>query len=240
MKMNTVISLLIREEYMKINKMFISFFKRYPHWKLLLYWPLYGIAFELLEWYIKPRVYNIMYSPIDDYIPFNEIFIIPYYYWFVALIGIHVYTFFKEPEVFKKLMRFIMFTQTFAVIIFAVYPSVQFLRPDVMPRDNIFTDLVSYIYTIDTNTNVCPSLHVIGGVAVLLAASKCKALQTTSWRCFFVISTLLICLSTVFLKQHSIQDMPVSILLCLLGYWVAYGKNSELLNSKIRRKFRTA
>ena len=115
------------------------FLNRYPHWKLLLYWPLYGLAFELLEWYAKPSSYHVMYSPLDEYIPFQEIFVIPYYYWFIALIWIHIYTFFKEPVVFRKLMYFVMFTQTLSLIIFAVYPSIQFLRPEVMPRDNIFT-----------------------------------------------------------------------------------------------------
>lgn len=210
-------------------KTIMTFFNRYPHWKLLLYWPFYGFAFELLEWYVKPEVYHIMYSKIDDYIPFQEIFILPYYYWFIALIGIHIYTFFKEPNIFKKLMRFIIVTQTIALVIFTFYPSIQMLRPDTMPRDNIFTDMVSHIYTIDTNTNVCPSLHVVGAVAVYLAAVRCNAFKTRGWRCFFFISTLLICLSTVFLKQHSVEDMPISAMVCLLGYAVSYGKCSEKL-----------
>lgn len=220
-------------------KIIMTFFNRYPHWKLLLYWPFYGIAFELLEWYVKPEVYHVMYSKIDDYIPFQEIFILPYYYWFIALIGIHIYTFFKEPNIFRKLMRFIIFTQTIALIIFTLYPSIQMLRPDTMPRDNIFTDMVSHIYIIDTNTNVCPSLHVVGAVAVYLAAVRCKAFKTRGWRCFLFISTLLICLSTVFLKQHSVADMPTSALVCLLGYAVSYGKCSERLLSRKKHSVRS-
>lgn len=220
-------------------KRLTCFLNRYPHWKLLLYWPLYGLAFELLEWYAKPGSYHVMYSPLDDYIPFQEIFVIPYYYWFIALIWIHVYTFFKEPVVFRKLMYFIMFTQTLSLIIFAVYPSIQFLRPEVMPRDNIFTRLVSYIYTIDTNTNVCPSLHVVGGIAVWLAAIRCKAFKTKGRRCFLFVSTVLICISTVFLKQHSVQDIPVALAVCVLGYPVAYGKYTERLIRRKKQRIRT-
>lgn len=217
-------------------KKFTFFLNRYPHWKLLLYWPVYGFVFELLEWYSGPRVYHIMYSQLDDYIPFNEFFAIPYYYWFIALVWIHIYTFFKEPEVFRKLMRFVMVTQTLAIIIFVCYPTIQLLRPEVMPRDNILTDLVSYMYSIDTNTNVCPSLHVVGGLAVWFAASRCSALRKTGWRCFLFISTMLICMSTVFLKQHSILDMPISFIVSIIGYAAAYGKVTERIFSRKRAR----
>lgn len=213
-----------------------SFFKRYPHWKMLLYWPLYGLAFELLEWAAKPSSYHVMYCPLDDKIPFMEIFILPYYLWFFALIWIHVYTFFKEPEVFRKLMVFVMCTQTIAVLIFAFFPSIQYLRPEVMPRDNIFTDMVSCIYAMDTNTNVCPSLHVIGGIGVWLAAMQCKSFSGKAWRTYLHISTILICISTVFLKQHSVIDIPVALIVCLVGYIAAYSKLPERI--KYRKKLK--
>lgn len=208
-------------------KIISAFLQRYPHWKLLMYWPLYGLAFELLEWCVKPDFYHVMYCSLDDYIPFCEWFIIPYYYWFIALIGIHLYTFFKEPLAFRKLMRFVIFTQTLSLIIFAVYPSIQFLRPDVLPRDNMLTDLVASIYAIDTNTNVCPSLHVVGGVAVWLASLQCRKLRTPGWQCFFFISTILICISTVFLKQHSLLDIPAALCVCVIGYPIAFGRQAE-------------
>ena len=44
----------------------------------------------------------------------------------------------------------------------ALIPNGQDLRPAVMPRDNIFCDLVAYTYSLDTNTNVFPSVHVLG------------------------------------------------------------------------------
>ncbi|MGN0592277.1 MAG: phosphatidic acid phosphatase [Ruminococcus sp.] len=210
-----------------IVKAIRSFFHRYPHWKLLLYWPIYGAVFELLEWFAKPSFYHVMYCRLDDYIPFAEIFIIPYLYWFAALIGIHVYTFFKDELAFRKLMRFIIFTQTLSLVLFIVYPSIQLLRPDSMPRDNIFTHLVSYIYHIDTNTNVCPSLHVVGGVAVWFTSLHCKTLQTKGWRIFFLISTILICISTVFLKQHSSIDILAAFCICALGYPLSFGKRAE-------------
>ncbi|MGN0629725.1 MAG: phosphatase PAP2 family protein, partial [Ruminococcus sp.] len=162
-----------------------------------------------------------------------------YCLWFIALIWIHVYTFFKEPEVFRKLMYFVICTQTIAILIFVLYPSVQYLRPEVMPRDNIFTEMVSHIYAIDTNTNVCPSLHVIGGIGVWLAAMQCKALRGKAWRFFLHTGTILICISTVFLKQHSLIDIPVALVVSLIGYVTAYSKVSERLIFRRKRKAET-
>ncbi|MBQ8687311.1 MAG: phosphatidic acid phosphatase [Ruminococcus sp.] len=217
-----------------------TFFQQYPHWKLLLYWPLYGLVFELLEWFVEPPVYHVMYCRLDDFIPFSEIFIVPYLYWFLALIGIHVYTFFKDALAFRKLMYFVILTHTISLLMFVVYPSVQYLRPDVMPRDNVFTDLVAYIYHIDTNTNVCPSLHVVGGIAVWFASLHCRSFQMTGWRIFFFVSTVLICLSTVFLKQHSVIDIPAALCICALGYPLTFGKRAEQwMRRRSRKRKRT-
>ncbi len=217
-------------------KFITGFIRKYPHALLLLYWPLYGLVFELLEWFVHPPSYHVMYCALDDYIPFAEIFIIPYYYWFVGLIWLHVYTLFKEPEVFRKLMYFVIITQTTALIMFMVYPSMQLLRPEVLPRDNIFTEMVSHIYAIDTNTNVCPSLHVIGGMGVWFASLQCKAFRSVPWRIFHAVSSILVCISTVFLKQHSFVDIPAALIVCAVAYPLSFGKLGERLRLMFRRK----
>ena len=62
-------------------------------------------------------------------------------------------------------------------------------------------------YAFDTNTNVCPSIHVIGAVACLAAGWHSRRFGTPLWRAVFTVITVLICLSTVFLKQHSAPDV---------------------------------
>ncbi|MBQ8724927.1 MAG: hypothetical protein IJY74_04560 [Oscillospiraceae bacterium] len=53
-------------------KFITGFIRKYPHALLLLYWPLYGLVFELLEWFVHPPSYHVMYCALDDYIPFAE------------------------------------------------------------------------------------------------------------------------------------------------------------------------
>lgn len=201
--------------------------------KLALYWPVFGLLFYYAEHFFRPAHWNVIHCRLDDYIPFCEFFLIPYLFWFVFLIGIHAYTLFYDRAAFQKLMRFITLSYTAALLIFFLYPSAQLLRPAVFPRDNLLTHLMGGFYRLDTNTNVCPSLHVIGSVAVWSAARETRLFHQRGWRLFFHLATTLICVSTVFLKQHSVLDLIAGMVVCLIAYIPVYHtkKSPSLLQS---------
>jgi len=79
----------------------------FSHLLMLLFWPLYGIVFFTLEQLLDLE-YHVMYSFIDDFIPFCEFFVIPYYFWFVFMIGMLVYSFLFNIDTFRKYMKFII------------------------------------------------------------------------------------------------------------------------------------
>ena len=193
----------------------------YRHLLLLLYWPVYGLAFFLVE-----RVLPLQFHPVvcswDAYIPFCEYFILLYWYWFVYLIGMVAYTLLFNIPAFRRCMWFIMITYTVTVLIYLIYPTMQELRPEVLPRDNIFARAVAGLYAFDTNTNVCPSIHVLGSVAACLAGLQCQRFSTPGRRTFLIVSAFLISISTVFLKQHSLVDVIVAVVLCAVAYPVVY------------------
>lgn len=189
----------------------------FSHIKLLLYWPIYGIVFMALERFLNVE-YNPVYCRLDDMVPFCEVFVIPYYFWFAFLIGIQIYGFFYDVKAFKDYMYFTILTYTMTVIVYLIYPTSQNLRPTEFARDNIFTDIVQMLYNFDTNTNVCPSLHVIGSFAVYFAARKSKVFSGLGWRIAFFVATVLISISTVFLKQHSVLDIFWALVLCGVCY----------------------
>lgn len=193
----------------------------FSHVKLLLYWPIYGIVFMILERFLNVE-YNPVYCKLDDMIPFCEYFVIPYYFWFLFLIGIQVYGFFFDVKAFKDYMYYTILTYTLTVIIYIIYPTSQELRPAEFARNNIFTDVVRFLYGFDTNTNVCPSLHVIGSFAVYFAARKSRAFSGLGWRIAFFIMAVLISISTVFLKQHSVLDIFWAMILCAVCYPVVF------------------
>lgn len=190
--------------------------------KLLLYWPLFGLLFFAAERLYTPASYHLMHCTLDDKIPFCEWFLIPYLFWFVFLVGMHLYTLLRDPRAFRRMMRFIILTYSAALLIFFIFPTAQTLRPAVFPRDNLLTRLTAAFYAFDTSTNVCPSLHVVGSLAVLFAAWDCPRFQPRGWRLAFAVSAGLISISTVFLKQHSTLDLLVALLLCMVAYRVVY------------------
>ncbi len=203
----------------------------FQHLKLLFFWPVYGIVFFLLERGLKLN-YHPVHCPLDDKIPFCEYFLIPYYFWFVFLIGMFLYTLLVDTKCFCRYMIFIMITYTVTCMIYLIYPTCQELRPEIFVRDNVFTDVVKFLYVFDTNTNVCPSIHVIGSLAVLFASWHTPRFRRFGWQIFFWGSAVLICLSTVFLKQHSVIDLVAAIPLCLIGYPIAFG--NKFVKSEVK------
>lgn len=206
-----------------------------PKWEYLkyaLYWPAFGAAFYILERLWRPERWYVMHCRLDDAIPFCEWFLIPYLFWFVFLVGMHLYTFFREPEEFRRLMRFIALTYTIALAIFILYPNCQHLRPAEFPRDNALTRFMGWFYQLDTNTNVCPSLHVVGSVAVALCAWRTRPFNSRGWRLVFSGTAALISVSTVFLKQHSAVDVLAGVLVCMAAYIPVYGQ------ARVRRRLR--
>lgn len=194
----------------------------YKHLKLLLYWPLYGLLFLFVERFYPVDHYITMYCPLDDRIPFCEWFLIPYLFWFAYLIGMCLYTLLYDIDAFKKMMKFIIFTYSVTIIIYLLWPTCQELRPVTFERDNILTRFMAGFYQFDTNTNVCPSIHVIGSMAVLFASYHCKGIQSVGWKIAFTVTCVLICLSTVFLKQHSVLDVIAALPICAIAYYLCF------------------
>ena len=119
----------------------------------------------------------------------------------------------------------VILTYTVGVIIFLVFPNKQELRPMEFTRDNFMVDIVRNLYNFDTNTNVCPSIHVLGAFCVQFAAMKSRIFRGWRWQLAFWISTVLISVSTIFLRQHSVIDIFAALLiaaLCYLAQFVIY------------------
>ena len=204
----------------------------FEHLKYLIFWPIFGMMFLTVERLWIRGSYFPMYCSFDDVIPFCEYFLIPYLFWFVFLVGIHFYTLFFDTESFKKLMKFIIVSYSLTMVIYILFPNCQELRPLTFERDNIFIRFIAGFYQFDTNTNVCPSLHVIGSMAVMFSAWNSKHFHTPGWRSAFGVTAVLISVSTVFLKQHSVLDILAAIPICILAYYIAYGKQKGAVRWK--------
>ncbi|MFR5263337.1 MAG: hypothetical protein ACLTE8_05345 [Christensenellales bacterium] len=186
-----------------------------------IYVPIYiGLFFVVEKLVPESTDYWVSYMFLDDYIPFREEFIIFYYMWYPALVGMGIFLLINDEAEYKRYMLSIIITFTFTLIFCLLVPNGQDLRPEVLPRDNIFTHMIAAIYKADTNTNVMPSVHAIGSFLGLISTHRTKEIKNKL--SIFVLDLLwiLIAISTCFVKQHSILDIFGSMVLCLIVYIV--------------------
>lgn len=195
---------------------------QFNHLLFLLGWVGYFSLYFLTENLIPVEQCHVVHSRLDDLIPFCEWFVIPYVFWYLLIVVTLLYFALYNPKGFKRFQLFIIITQVVAMAIYIIYPNMQDLRPDTFDRDNVLTRVIGLIYSFDTDTNVCPSLHVAYSVGIASAWFKEKCVSK-KWKAFVFISVILICMSTVFIKQHSIVDAYVAIPVCVLAEAIAYG-----------------
>ncbi|MDD3278380.1 MAG: phosphatase PAP2 family protein [Lachnospiraceae bacterium] len=198
-----------------------KFLQRKHLWVIPVYALFYLAAFKLLEAHVT-KGYHVIHMALDDVIPFCEYFIVPYMTWFLFIaVTVFFFSFInKDVKEFYQLIFSLGIGMTLFLIISWVYPNGQDLRPVVFDRENIFVNLVRRLYEMDTPTNIFPSIHVYNSLAVYFAIARCKRLQKhpVIVRGSFVLAVLII-LSTMFLKQHSVFDVMCGLAL----YAVVYG-----------------
>ncbi len=192
----------------------------YAHLLLMGGWVFYLAFFYITERVIKPERFHEIHCALDDIIPFNEYFLIFYVSWYLLVGGAVIFYLLYDRHIFKHLQIFLIVTQIIGIITYIVYPSIQNLRPETFPRDNILTRATAYLYSIDTNTGVFPSMHVAFAVAVLSAAIRDKYL-TGLQKWLIAVWVILISVSVCFVKQHSALDVISALVVCALAEIVA-------------------
>lgn len=223
--------------------LFLSeFFKKYKHGLVIsVYSCIYLLFFFYLE-RMPVHGYHVVHTVFDDLIPFHEIFIVPYLLWFPYMIGTVLYFIFvnKNKREYYQLICNMMMGMTIFLIVSYVYPNVLHLRPTEFPRENIFTDMVRWLYRTDTSTNVLPSIHVFNSLAIHMALTSCGELKKHKWvRRSSLYLTVLIIMSTMFLKQHSVIDVCMGATLALFGYLVFYPQKAfEASEETVMRSYR--
>jgi membrane-associated phospholipid phosphatase len=192
---------------------------------VLVLWAVYLTAFFWLKHIITPMYY--IYSPLDDRIPFVKWFFPVYCLWYPYLVLPLLYLYFTARRDFMKL-QYYLFTGFFICVAFyAVYPNAIDFRPAVTGNDWISAAMRA-MYSIDPSNMVTPSMHVYSSVAILLGLTQSeKTRKKRGLLLFSLVLTLLICASTVLVKQHSIIDVFWGILLALVLFIPYYFRRKK-------------
>lgn len=174
-------------------------------------------AYFLLQF--LPLEHRVVHAALDDRIPFLPGFIIPYILWYVYVPGLMLLMCFTDKQRFLRQAATLFSGAFICIAIFALWPSRVDFRPDAA-GDGLLLWLCRAVYSSDQPYNVFPSLHCYEATAIFLASfgsggwRRHKALCAVSG-----ILAVLICLSTVFVKQHSVLDLLSGCTLAVLVYF---------------------
>lgn len=182
-------------------------------WILMAYLPIHMLWFMFLET-IDFSDYTVMHCALDDIIPFCEWFVIPYISWFVYMVATGIYFLFYDARAFENFCLSLFIGFFISMIIVTTWHTGQELRPQNLEVTNFPTWVLNIIYTLDTNTCVFPSMHIVGAIATAVNLSASSTLKKKVWLqiCNWVLCILIV-LSTMFIKQHSALDVIAGIVL---------------------------
>ena len=114
---------------------------------------------------------------------------------------------------------------TFCLILYMVLPNGLDIRPTVeeVGRSNIAMTLMQLIWKADASVNVCPSIHCQSSACMAMAFSHSKLAEGKPLRKVLAWAwAALICLSTVFTKQHSVIDVACGLAVAFVWLPVVY------------------
>lgn len=180
---------------------------------LLIYIPLrilyFGTQFLNLD-------YTVVHLSIDDKIPFVPQFVVAYVVWYVFVPLLMIYTGIHNKETFYKQCMAIFSGIVISLIIFIVYPTMVDFRP-AAEGDGVMLWICRFLFANDNPVNVCPSMHCFEAACIVFVTFINR--QMRQKKLLFAVSAvtaLLICLSTMFIKQHSVLDAALGIALAFI------------------------
>lgn len=197
-------------------------YRKYKHIiPLAIYAVIYLSWFSWLERDVTK--YKVIHMALDDHIPFCELFIVPYLLWFIYVAGVVAFLMFKNKQEYYRTCIFLMTGMTIFLIVSTLWPNGHHLRLAVLPRDNIFADLVAALWRTDTPTNLWPSIHVYNSLGAHFAVMHSRELaHRKGIKVASLILAVSIILSTMFIKQHSVFDVITALFMGGVMYVLVY------------------
>ncbi|MGI6265460.1 MAG: phosphatase PAP2 family protein [Acutalibacteraceae bacterium] len=165
----------------------------------------------------------IVHVGLDDVIPFNEWFVIPYVIWYGYLAATAVYLLWADRPALIRMEKMMVLGMCACTVFFLVVPNGIDFRPEHFERENVLTGVVNWLYAHDQPENVFPSLHVYQALCAHAALWRSPVVRRHRWIGWAsLVLAVLICLSTMFIKQHSICDVIGGLVLAMVTYFLVY------------------
>ncbi len=174
----------------------------------------------LLYYSIKLFVsdFNVIHSIID--IPLIKPFILFYDSWYPFII-LSTYIVYKyDQKQFNYMISAMLIGALLAQITFILFPSM-IVRPEI-EINNIFDLMIDLTYKSDNPpVNCFPSMHCVYCFVTSYYILRCKKLKP-KYKLLITIFSLLIVLSTVFIKQHIVEDIALAFIYTVMAIIIVY------------------
>ena len=215
-------------------------FKKYRH---LIYaatgWLIFLIFFFSLKFHIEPRHY--IHCCLDDYIPFVRWFFIIYCLWYFYLFAALLYFGLFSKSDFIKLQSYLFLGMGICLAVYVIFPNGITFRPAITQED-LISRVMAGTFLVDPPNMVTPSMHVFSSIAVHLSLLKSR--YTNRKKPLIALSfvlMVLICASTVLVKQHSVIDVVCGVALAIALYFPVYkihGAHTQIIPFKNLKRYR--
>lgn len=173
---------------------------------------------------------------LDSYIPFVSSFVVIYILSYVLwIIGFLVFA--KESRsLCNELFAAEFVCKTICLFCFVIIPTTM-TRANV-PSGGVLNWLTNAVYSLDQPNNLFPSIHCMESWICFRGALRCKKVHPMYSKVWFVLA-ILICMSTVFVKQHVFVDIIGGIVVAEIGLFLSKKFNLGRAYDVVRHKFIT-
>ena len=171
-------------------------------------------------------------TDLDASIPFIPAFVFAYIsIYYICVVPAFL---FRSQWILRRSIAAFTTMSVVSFTIFLAVPVEMVLRPPLAGGDDFPTWLLAMIYAVDEPFNCCPSLHV--GLA-LMGAFTISCVDDTFGKIAWV-DALLVCLATLFIKQHYLIDIVVGFVVAYGSFWYWIGRHRSALKGVEKRLLR--
>lgn len=211
------------------------------------YLPIFlALGLNMVIYYLLPIIltddikrYDLSLS-IDSMLPFVPFFLLFYVLAYIQWGGSYVYHCRESMELCYKMTTADIIAKLICMMFFIFLPT-QIVRPEIT-GNGIFEMGTQFIYNIDKPINLFPSIHCLESWICFRTSMMMKK-KNYYYIAFQGIFSLLVCASTVLIKQHFIVDIPAGILAVEIGLFLtkkfSLWRIMDRLQSKIMPKLKS-
>lgn len=192
------------------------------------------IAFETILYKLGGILSSNPYtlsSNLDDAVPFVPEFIYAYIFWYIMILAVPFILYLTNKTSFYKYNVSLFITIIIGFVIFVAFPTTV-NRPEIEVK-GITTWLLNTIYLLDTPSLCClPSMHCALCFLMIIYSVSTKEMKLYK-KIIITLVSILIILSTLFIKQHVIIDAVIALIITVIVIFIV---NKFKLHEKIQEK----